>query len=366
MPTALAAPQPHYDVHHIKFLNIAMNGLDQGVVMQMTQLSGGWEANEISAENWNFNDVTDIEIANSQFYDGSYGSAIHFVVTTGNMWVHNNYIQNGITCIDFAEGHNIVVEYNICNGATGNGFKFQPQRYTLDNLTVRGNLVYGTTNFPFILYNARNSKIYNNTFAARNADASSYESASIGWTVSNPAYFSGLGTWGLESNVFQNNIFYGWVRVSTANNAKITYKGGTEIRYTYGTSSIMQNNDFKNNIFYSSFSTGRVRLVAQNSNAWVYYDAINCPSPGYCTVSDVTTGWIASLADFETKWNGTYPSITNNIPNNPVFVNFAGNDYHVQSSSPAINSGIPIPEWSADLDGNPVVGTPTIGAYQYP
>jgi hypothetical protein len=58
----------------------------------------------------------------------------------------------------------------------------------------------------------------------------------------------------------------------------------------------------------------------------------------------------------------------NNLTNEPVFVNMAGSDYHLQSNSPCINSGInSYVSFTNDLDGNPriVAGTVDIGVYEY-
>ena len=50
---------------------------------------------------------------------------------------------------------------------------------------------------------------------------------------------------------------------------------------------------------------------------------------------------------------------------NPLFVNYAGGDYTLQSTSPAIGTGSNV-GLNKDMKGNPVpVNTPDIGAYQY-
>ena len=66
----------------------------------------------------------------------------------------------------------------------------------------------------------------------------------------------------------------------------------------------------------------------------------------------------------------TMPSASGlgNITNEPLFVNLTGEDLHLQSNSPCINSGNNVYATSTtDLDGNPriVGGTVDMGAYEY-
>lgn len=52
------------------------------------------------------------------------------------------------------------------------------------------------------------------------------------------------------------------------------------------------------------------------------------------------------------------------IIDNPDFVDFGGEDYHLSSSSPAINTGTDL-GYTEDYDDNPIDASPDIGAYEY-
>jgi hypothetical protein len=71
-----------------------------------------------------------------------------------------------------------------------------------------------------------------------------------------------------------------------------------------------------------------------------------------------------------TAYDCTSPAIGNShgtITNNPLFVNPAGGDFHLQFNSPCINSGVNSAVMSVtDLDGNPRIsgGTVDIGCYE--
>ena len=67
---------------------------------------------------------------------------------------------------------------------------------------------------------------------------------------------------------------------------------------------------------------------------------------------------------------GTKPSDasdpSNLLAENSFFIDAVNNDYHLVANSPAINSGVDIPEVTEDFDGNPRVnGSYDVGAFEY-
>jgi len=95
---------------------------------------------------------------------------------------------------------------------------------------------------------------------------------------------------------------------------------------------LLSNVTIKNNAFYDcgSSSSGYVTVVGFTANVdynAVYMSRGSAPAGGP-RPNDV---WMAD----------------------PKFVNFAGRDFHLQSSSPLIDAGVTLPEVSDDLDGTP-------------
>jgi hypothetical protein len=56
--------------------------------------------------------------------------------------------------------------------------------------------------------------------------------------------------------------------------------------------------------------------------------------------------------------------VTRTYSINPQFVDPANGDFHLQTTSPAVNAGIGL-GFTHDIEGNPIVGVPDIGAYEY-
>jgi len=67
-----------------------------------------------------------------------------------------------------------------------------------------------------------------------------------------------------------------------------------------------------------------------------------------------------TYSDWETAYGGT----THSVQSEPLFVSTSTPDFHLQPTSPAINSGIDV-GLTQDYAGNPIYGTPDIGAYEY-
>jgi hypothetical protein len=105
--------------------------------------------------------------------------------------------------------------------------------------------------------------------------------------------------------------------------------------------------------------TGGGVYEGYSTNCIIYFNN----SPQSSNFLNDATGYIS--------WSETAPLATNgfgNITNEPGFVSLANADYHLQTTSPAINSGNNAAVVGTfDLDGNAriVGGTVDIGAYEY-
>jgi len=101
---------------------------------------------------------------------------------------------------------------------------------------------------------------------------------------------------------------------------------------------------------------------------------VNDPSP--VTVRNCIfagTGWssgIVHIPGYDTTHCLWEPGTTEfeegegNLQADPLFVDRENLDYHLRAGSPAIDAGLDV-GLDRDLDGNPIVGAPDIGAYEY-
>jgi hypothetical protein len=74
-----------------------------------------------------------------------------------------------------------------------------------------------------------------------------------------------------------------------------------------------------------------------------------------------------NIASYITPISGTGGTKSNNVEGAASalgFVDVANHNYHLQATSPAVNAGIAV-GYTQDLEGNPIVGAPDAGAYEY-
>jgi len=162
-----------------------------------------------------------------------------------------------------------------------------------------------------------------------------------------------------NNNLVENNIFYdndsGWhIQIlggdnyKIVNNTFINPSGGWPEGGTTGhiLAFDMTNSLIANNISYNPVTSFIYHWVQNSSSELknnLVYEGV--------TINN-TSGW----------------TLTDNIENtDPLFVNYASGDYHLQSDSPAINTGISTNAPATDYDSNvrPQGSTYDIGAYEY-
>jgi len=151
----------------------------------------------------------------------------------------------------------------------------------------------------------------------------------------------------------------------------ISNAGGVVVGSEMG--GLAQNNVFYNNIIFDStlgFGTGYCcspYTPNEQNNIFINNTTYNIESMAYFAERGKNNIFRNNIA----YGNGSIIINTQNIQDHnlfsidPQFVNAAGHDFHIKSTSPAINQGNPTGAPPIDFDGNPRIGIPDIGAYEY-
>lgn len=336
-------------ITNIKIINVVLNGIEENSTYSGIDFYA--QAEEIKAEDWKQTEMNNIEIAYCTIRNDikEHNSGIQ-LYGQGNNWIHHNKIFNsGKSGINFAEGNNNVIEYNLISGTTGAGIKHSVHSNTADNIIIRGNLILNTGGIGLHLINLKNSEIYNNTiFTNKNY------SFIFGWNPQSPVPICGIGTKGFQNNIIQNNIFVGnsgWI--SIPKDVRITYKDGTIIE-KYEMDDLWLDNIFQNNIIYNPSNKNRIYVREYISGTHVYSDPNNS---GLYNSNLVWDDYYITENELDEKWL-VHKNISNDLFLDPMFKNGFWNsaedfgDFSLNRESPGKSSGIKLDDYNIDLFGN--------------
>jgi len=99
-----------------------------------------------------------------------------------------------------------------------------------------------------------------------------------------------------------------------------------------------------------------VNVTIRNSILW------GNDGPAYsCDVDPASSNCTVVHSDVE----GDVPPGTGNISEDPLFVDAANGDYHLQVGSPCIDAGTPVGAPTHDIEGTPRDAAPDMGAYEW-
>jgi hypothetical protein len=152
-----------------------------------------------------------------------------------------------------------------------------------------------------------------------------YCDSGIGRGTYNGIDLKGTNRYGTDTTRIENNTFFIRSNESSRRCLYFSVTGKSNPANTW----------FCNNIIYNS-NVGDVRQIPHHSNN-CYYNPFNPRD----TLSE-----------------------PGGITSDPLFMDYAKNDFHLQAASPCIDKGTRA-AWKYDLDGNPVTGIPDMGCFEY-
>ena len=345
--------------------------------------------------NWSWNGVFDLDKRSYLEISGlriinSNGFGV-FMRDSTNMRILNNYTDNTTKSGIYANtSRNIMIDKNEVVNANmgGEGHQESITLCTVDNATVSNNTLHGgrmegidakcnTTNtriFGNTTYNMarqgiyvdsysntpRNIQIYNNVISGPNGNTFGAGASGIIIGAENGNLVDGVQIYNnIIYNAGSNGIQLDWYRnpgypepqyknISIVNNT--IYNSGTTTSWGGGIdiqASTVQNIIIRNNII-SKNRAFPIRVVASIPSANITISNNLIDRSPYQQAGGVRDGTAAVIT-------------------NPLFSNVAGNDFHLQSTSPAINAGLSggAPSFDFELKGRPQGGQIDIGAFEY-
>lgn len=337
----------------------------------------------VGTEEYNYGHISNVEVRNSVF--NSMNRTWDMYAMRSNLWFHHNRVYNSTkSACDLGQGKNVRIEYNWAVSTTLTAFKVQAQRWLLDTVIIRGNLIVFTPGAQYGLAldipTGNHVSIYNNTIVTVSPYSFNY-CLGIGWIYGDAAsnsrmiYYTDGGRASVKNYFIANNVLYGGVHITEQDSLNMKFWNGARWYFSENLDSMKRHGvQFKNNIIYSDNQNPLImkRIFDKKTIAW-YPDALSNEGPLGCYIwsggTDVTYPKFVTSANFNTAWNGKYGTNDRNV--DPLLVDINGADsgaFRPQPSSPALNNGIAIPGYTHDISGCPVPqsGAITIGCFQSP
>jgi hypothetical protein len=171
---------------------------------------------------------------------------------------------------------------------------------------------------------------------------------------------SGIIVTGLSSAYIYHNSFYGVnpTIAGTQGSAAMVYIGGT----ITNTGIVV-----KNNAYYGTANASKdnyPNLYRDGGSVCDINYNLYFQENSSASITNILGIGIGKnkMSEFGAYKTATGYDSNSPTPANPLFV--SSSDLHLRSGSPAINSGVDV-GIATDFDGNPRVGAPDIGAFEY-
>lgn len=353
----------YLDLRYPSNASVFVNG-GNFITVDHCELGRGTLEFGIKAVGWSAGQVSDLVISNnvvhthaaSDFGDGE-GPSDGIRIDAG---VNNSRIYNNIVT-DF--GHSGIA-----------ALRWSPDPYPMNNNWIYNNTVTNTSvvtygrgiSFDSTDPSAAGNRIFNNNFfnlrtvSQLNANGTMfYNNIMNNVHSSNPdpadgclALQSYSGTYATNMKIY-NNVF------ANCGQSGLTLRGGEPNR--------ISGNEIVNNVFYNNSINDYQLWVDDSANIGgnlfknnLFYKSgvTNLIRNGHNSSSDYSR----TVTQFNSDNGKGGDVITGNVGGNPLFM--SSSDFHLGAGSPAIDAGIDV-GITGDFGGNPRVGFPDIGAYEY-
>ncbi len=302
-----------------------------------------------------------------EFKNNTIKNFTHANINTGRNWdddiAENNKIHGNYSTTNLAYGGRTVIEAGTHNLEYYNNFidgSAVSNQFSGQNGHYHHNIIKGVISTPLKHYHAGwgiSLYPYSNF---ENTSGNIFENNLIMDCESGGISITNNSVSEVKGNIFRNNIlinngkyvagFTSYPQNQTSNiNLAIKISDHYDWNTHQFTAPFVSENTFQNNLFFVTSGNSKFRYHLDNNdpNGW-------------------TTNTL-NLVQFNSKNGQNADLIMNNIESNPMFVDLANGDYHLQAVSPAIDNGVTTLA-TLDLDGNPIPSpgtSPDIGIYEY-